>query len=281
MTIDEGFPKGWYCAALARDLSLGATDAQAFCGRPLRLRTCRNGSVIAELAGRPAPVRVYGQVVFVWNDRAGRAPSYELPPLREVGFTRATYDIVDVRATPALVMRDLADYDHFGVIHRYLKVSIDEGFSADGARCGLAFSFDWPLILGSRLVTTRAVVRSECVGLGYQLTTVIALGGAVVSRHRVMPTPTERGITRVTLGMDICVRSAPAWLPQIGALAHAFARRAFARDIATDADGWHALSVETRAEDVAARGPLATYWSWANQFQGAPGSALRRGGSTC
>jgi hypothetical protein len=89
----------------------------------------------------------------------------------------------------------------------------------------------------------------------------------------VMPTPTERGITRVTLGMDICVRSAPAWLPQIGALAHALARRAFARDIATDTAGWHALSAETVAEDVAARGPLATYWSWANQF--------RRGGSTC
>jgi len=265
MTVDRDFGTSWYCAALRRDLVHGRPDARPLCGQSLLLRTRRDGSVTAELAGRPAPVRVRGEEVFVWYQPAGQAPSYELPAWDSAGFTRKTHDTLEVRTSPAHIMRDLADYEHFERIHGYRDVSIDEPFFVDGKRCGLGFSFDRPVFFASRLVTTtRAVVRSECLGLGYQLTTVYALRGALCGRFLVMPTPTVGAMTRVTLGVDVSIRRPFSGLPKIALLAHAFARRAFARDVALDTAGWKAVA--SASDEEATRQPLAAYWSWAKQF---------------
>jgi hypothetical protein len=270
------FRSGWYCAALRRELSPEHDRERAFCGRSLRLRVSEDGKPTAEIAGRAAPVCVHDGVVFVWHGRDGEAPSYELPDLDHEGFTPSTFDAFEVRASPALIMRDLADYPHFESIHGYRRVAIDAPFAAHGACCALTVSFDWPLILGSGLVTLRARFRSVCVGLGYQVTTVTAAKGMFVTRHRVLPTPTEDGVTRVTLGMEIQLRGGRPTLPRVDALGHAIARRAFTRDTATDSAGWQALSEE---EATSARGPLADYWAWANQFR-AGRAASDRGRST-
>jgi hypothetical protein len=277
MTTDEDFGTSWYCAALARELAPGRNKTGAFCGRSLRLRASTDGLVTATLAERPVPVRVHDEVIFVWHDPAGGPPRYELPILDDAGFTPRTFDFLDVQTSPALVMRDLADDEHFETVHRYRRVSIDEPFYVDGARCGLAFSFDWPLILGSRVLTVRVQVRSMCCGLGYQRTTVSTLGGAMMSRHLVLPTPTEGANTRVTLGMDVRFQSVLSTLPTIAPLGHAFARRAFARDVAADAANWQALAT-TPAKAEGAHGPLATFWSWADQFRAFPmGATCARG----
>lgn len=260
---NKRFSRGWYCAALRRELVPDQIVERPFCERVLQLRATREGLVSAQMDGHQAPVRVHDDVVFVWEGSPGDVPSYELPDLDREGFSPSTFDVFDVPASPSLIMRDLADYEHFDHVHRYGRITIEEPFKADGACCSMAFSFDWPLVLGLNLITTRARSRSVCFGLGYQLTTVVSLGGIFETHHRVMPTPTRHGQTRVTLGMEIRVRGPLGRLPMLGQIGHAFGRRAFQRDTATDAVGWRALS-EHEAEH--AQGTLASYWDWAGKF---------------
>jgi hypothetical protein len=158
-------------------------------------------------------------------------------------------------------MQDLADLLHFETVHRYARVRLLEPLAFDGASMTTAVAFGWDTgIPGAALPSS---FRSEVWGLGAQRTDVCTLWGRLRTRHLVLPTPYRDGLTRVHMAVGVEIGPGHGVAPRlIGRGVHAFAARAFRRDVGRDAALWVGRSGHHAADDA----PMQAYRRWSAQF---------------
>jgi 3-ketosteroid 9alpha-monooxygenase subunit A len=66
------------------------------------------------------PVRERNGLVFVWHDRLGRPPSFEIPEIAEHGspeWTAWTFNQIEIRTQPREIIENVADSGHFPAVH--------------------------------------------------------------------------------------------------------------------------------------------------------------------
>ena len=232
------------------------------------------GGPIAGAAGRLAldelPVIEAAGGVFAWYGPAGSAAGWT-PAFPEAGpgWSPFTFQSFDLQTRPEVVMQDLADPSHFETIHRYADLDEKHPLSFEGPSFSVGYEFTWDAgtALASRLFP-RMRFDSRVDGLGYQLTEVASLGGRMLSRHLVLPTPLDAHTTRVTMGLSTHVSGLPVppgfrWLTQ--AAVEAFTWRIFHRDIGRDAAYWVDRYLPAPQQPLDER--IRAYQGWVDQFR--------------
>ncbi len=81
---------------------------------------CRTGKIPPRAQLRSWPVLERNGLVFVWHDRLGRPPSYEIPVIPEVGsgdWTPWVTSIMTIATVPREIIENVADKAHFPRVH--------------------------------------------------------------------------------------------------------------------------------------------------------------------
>ncbi|EDM78480.1 hypothetical protein PPSIR1_33234 [Plesiocystis pacifica SIR-1] len=229
----------WYFIGLARDARVGAAPRQSVVAdRLLTLRRGQDGEARAELAGVSLPVCEYGPTLLAWL--GGGEPRFSVPSFSCAGWLPMRWFHVDLHTRPELVMRDLADIEHFETVHGYAQIEVEQALAYEGSACTMKMAFGWDVGFAGLYIPSR--LRSRVDGLGVQRTEVESLGGRLTSRHLVMPTPRLGGVTRVHAGYSVR-------LTDEGPLARAEAEvllrylgRSYRRDLERDAQLWRGES---------------------------------------
>jgi len=240
----------------------GGPETACIHGRLLRRRADR----AVDQDGREYPLRTESGLCFLWFDPDGEAPDFHIPLPDPRGWTPMTFEHLDLRTQPRIIMQDLADVMHFETVHRYARVKVVEPLKARGAQLSTTIAFHWDT--GIPGVLTPASFESEVWGMGYQRTEVSFFGGTVQSRHLVMPVPLSPELTRVYLGLSIRIRArlVPPGLRTVAdRLMHAFVGRSYRRDIGRDAALW--IGQPPPEHELPAMDPsLARFRAWSLQF---------------
>jgi 3-ketosteroid 9alpha-monooxygenase subunit A len=123
-----------HCPHLGADLGVGGTvvgdsircpfhawrfDGQGAC---VEIPYCRSekNKIPPRAQIKPWPVRERNGLVFVWHDRAGREPTYEIPVIAEhgdPGWTPWTLRKMTIRTVPREIIENVADAGHFPRVH--------------------------------------------------------------------------------------------------------------------------------------------------------------------
>ncbi|MCA9680280.1 MAG: aromatic ring-hydroxylating dioxygenase subunit alpha [Myxococcales bacterium] len=121
-----------YCPHLGADLGVGGTVVDDTIRCPFHAwRFAGDGSCVEIPYNRGArlpvracvkawPVRERNGFVFVWHDRLGRPPSYEIPVIAEHGspaWTDWTTNKITIRTQPREIVENVADKGHFPAVH--------------------------------------------------------------------------------------------------------------------------------------------------------------------
>ena len=124
-----------YCPHLGADLGVGGTMVEgtvrcpfhawrfAGDGRCVDIPYCKSDrpeKVLARATIRSWTVRERNGLVFVWHDRLGRAPSFEIPVIAEHGspeWTPWTMTTMTIKTQPAEIVENVADRGHFPAVH--------------------------------------------------------------------------------------------------------------------------------------------------------------------
>lgn len=80
---------------------------------------------------RAWPVRERNGLIFVWHDRLGRPPSYEIPVIAEhgtPGWTAWTLNCMTIRTQPREIVENVADRGHFPTVHGTMIESFENEF---------------------------------------------------------------------------------------------------------------------------------------------------------
>lgn len=267
------FPASWYVvgpdtAADQRPIT------RRFCGGELSVGAGHRTAHlrVAGQAPREVPLSRHLDLLFAWYHPTGRAPSFELPTLSQVGWTALTTEEHRYRAHPELVMRDLADVAHFVAVHGFFDIDVTQPLTPRGTECEVRMRFKRRIRRSP--IVNEADLSGRLVGLGYQLTRVDTVSGLYRARHLVLPTPEAPGEIAVTLGLALRYDLGPLRLLSrrtghaVGAivkrLVHPWVMGQFRDDVAADARYW----VEQYAGRVAPaeRQVLAAYTRWADRF---------------
>ena len=119
-----------HCPHLGADLGVGGTVVGDTIRCPFHAWRFAGNGTCAEIpyAKKIPPraclrrweVRERNGLVFVWHDRLGRAPSYEIPAIAEYGspeWTGWTMSCVTIRTQPREIVENVADRGHFPTVH--------------------------------------------------------------------------------------------------------------------------------------------------------------------
>lgn len=119
-----------YCPHLGADLGVGGTvvgdtvrcpfHAWRFAGDGSCAEVPYATKIPPRACIKPWEVRERNGLVFVWHDRLGRAPSYEIPAIAEYGapeWTGWTMNCVTIRTQPREIVENVADRGHFPTVH--------------------------------------------------------------------------------------------------------------------------------------------------------------------
>ncbi len=217
------------------------------------------------------PVREQNGLVLTWVAPDGAAPDFEVPPVDEDRWTAPVFETLEVPTSAEVVMQDLADATHFTTVHGYRGVAPFEPFAAEGASIGVAYAIIRRLGTGLVGYDQSLRFRSRAHGLGYQVTEVASFGGAMRSRHFVLPTPIDGERTRLTIALSVRLGNddapvAPGRGPHpVATLLATPVMHLFKHDIRLDARAWVARYpigdlVEPQEPD------LRAFQRWATQF---------------
>jgi 3-ketosteroid 9alpha-monooxygenase subunit A len=121
-----------HCPHLGADLGIGGTvvgdsvrcpfHAWRFdgAGACVEIPYCASGKIPPRAKINPWHVRERNGLVFLWHDRAGRAPSYEIPVIAEHGtpeWTSWSLNLMTIRTAPCEIIENVADRGHFPRVH--------------------------------------------------------------------------------------------------------------------------------------------------------------------
>ena len=248
--------------SLASWYFLGESAQHTVQGHRLRL----DGERAVDERGHSYPIARRTEGMYAWVDPRRKGAPFTLPHLEREGWTEMTFESIEVRTRPEVIMRDLADVLHFQTVHRYERVQVEEPLSLEGAHLRTQVAFHWDS--GIPGLTVPARFSSEVWGVGYQCTEVQMLGGRLQSRHLVLPVPLDGERCQVHLGVS--VRIAPgvlpsALLPAARFLMHHFLRLSFRRDVARDTQLWVGAPPASHQPDPG-DATLAAFSDWTRQF---------------
>ena len=121
-----------HCPHLGADLGIGGKvvgdsiqcpfHAWEFSGAGActRIPYCKSDKIPPRAQIHPWPVRERNGLVFVWHDRDGGAPTYEIPVIAEHGtpeWTPWTLNLMTIRTAPCEIIENVADRGHFPRVH--------------------------------------------------------------------------------------------------------------------------------------------------------------------
>lgn len=251
----------WYFAAWSKQLQHSARrpHEEVVADRLLALRRRADGGVDADLSGRALATCERNGAVFVWL--GGGDPSFELEGYAEDGWTPMRTFHVDLPTTPATVMADLIDLEHFRTVHGYATSTWLEAPTFEETGFTTQIAFDWDSGIPGLYAPARLWAKVE--GLGFQRTEVHALGDLFHSRHLVMPTPRLGGTVRVHAAYSVRLgRFGP--IDDLVMYGYAlYLGRAFVRDLGRDAQLWVGES-DHRNHDTAL---IDRFSAWAERFR--------------
>jgi 3-ketosteroid 9alpha-monooxygenase subunit A len=130
-----------YCPHLGADLGVGGTvqgdtircpfHAWRFGGDGACVEIPYARKIPGRACVRSWPVRERNGLVFVWHDRLGRPPSYEIPEIPEHGdpeWTDWTLSLMTIRTQPREIIENVADRGHFPRVHNTEIEEFDNEF---------------------------------------------------------------------------------------------------------------------------------------------------------
>jgi len=209
-------------------------------------------------------------LIFAYFHPLGHAPAWEVPPFFEAaGWSKSTFDARDYRTAPDVVMRDLADQQHFKTVHGFESVQITMPFHFNGPHGRMQMSFKRRLALAP-LLKTSGFISSSTYGPGVQESVVRTLAGVMFTRHLVMPTPMDGTTTRVTLASSVRLEFGPRLLSQAvlrlaGRILLSLVQHELIQDIHKDARSWETAGLDYLERSI--HDPhFASFREWRAQF---------------
>ncbi|HTJ42374.1 MAG TPA: Rieske 2Fe-2S domain-containing protein [Kofleriaceae bacterium] len=121
-----------HCPHLGADLGIGGTvvgdsircpfHAWRFdgAGACVEIPYCSSGKIPGRAQIKPWPVRERNGLVFVWHDRDGREPTWEIPVIAEhgdPGWTAWSLSKMRIATAPCEIIENVADSGHFPAVH--------------------------------------------------------------------------------------------------------------------------------------------------------------------
>ncbi len=121
-----------HCPHLGADLGVGGTvvgdtircpfHAWRFsgAGQCVEIPYAKTDKIPPRACIKPWPVRERNGLVFVWHDRFGRPPTYEIPQIAEHGSSEWTpwkVSVMTIRTQPREIIENVADKAHFPRVH--------------------------------------------------------------------------------------------------------------------------------------------------------------------
>jgi nitrite reductase/ring-hydroxylating ferredoxin subunit len=224
--------------------------------------TCRANSM---------PLVEHGGVVLAFHDPRGAGPSWQPPAPSFDGFTRLCTSILRGVAThPQETTENSVDLGHFTAVHRYKDVEMLEPVRTDGAYLTTRYRMTRrPFLPGTRPIAAEFTVHVH--GLGYSLVDVDVPSHGLVTRHYVLPTPTDG--EHIDLRIASCVRAVKAplrWLPlrALEWLVGRMVQKHYLADVTQDLAIWENKLYVHPPRLAEGDGPVGRYRTWTKQFYG-------------
>lgn len=260
-------PASWYFVARADALTVGGRSLEVVAGdRLLELWREADGQVRGRAAGHVIELSERGSLLFAWL--GGGEPSFEIAEFDSVDWTPLQMFHVDLPTSPSVIMRDLADVEHFSSVHRYVGVEVTEPLRFEGATYTTAIAFGWDTGIPHTYLPARFRARVE--GLGVQRTEVETLAGYLHTRHLILPTPRLSRVTRVHAASSVKIERRFGRL-EVGkayALA-AWVARSFRRGLERDARVW---TGPRRSPSPGPNHGWQQFQRWSEQFEASAAS---------
>jgi nitrite reductase/ring-hydroxylating ferredoxin subunit len=218
------------------------------------------------------PVREQHGMILVYHDPTGDPPSWEVPEIDLLGWSRLVFQKFSLRGHPQETTENGVDVGHFSVVHGFKEVQVLREVCAFGpylnaryamkrgfgplARLGLAFDMEFEV---------------HVYGLGYSRVEVDIESYGLHSQLFVLSTPTDPGQIDLRLAVSVeepIFGPVAALLPR-RRIADAIARFIsilYVHDVERDFRLWETKRHLPRPALSAGDGPLGLYRKWARQF---------------
>jgi nitrite reductase/ring-hydroxylating ferredoxin subunit len=265
-----------FCPHLGADLSVGGRviGNNVACpfhqwqfagdGRCVKIPYCEK--IPKKAVTRAWPTCERDDVVYVWYDAAGRAPTFEVPsgPFRpEVTWNRPLYFKWRIRMHVQEVVENAVDTAHFPVVHAYETPPTIESLVTNGPsftvqlvaqRKGMNFVGPSPITISYHgMGVTHAHLTAKLAGkLGIET-------GVILNT-----TPIDQEHCEIA----IYARQKRTWNPLWDALVRPFMRHEISKDFANDIPIWEAKRYYDKPVLSGGDGPIHVLRKWCKQFYG-------------
>jgi phenylpropionate dioxygenase-like ring-hydroxylating dioxygenase large terminal subunit len=223
---------------------------------------------------RAYPVSERNELLLVWHDALGRAPSWEVPEVDGAGFGPPLHHTLAFRGHPQETTENAVDLGHLGEVHGYREVEVQREPHSDGAHLTVRYGMTRASPFGAGRAI-RAEFDIHVHGLGFSFVEVRVLGTGLHTQHFVSATPVDAERCEMRVAMRMARALEPSRLhAALGLLPPALARSLVARgafhgflgDIQQDVRIWeHKRYVDPPAL-AEGDGPVGRFRQWARQF---------------
>lgn len=229
----------------------------------------------AKAALRTWPTAERGGFVFVFYDRAGRPPAWQLPPLDLDGWTRPVSYAWDLECHPQDIGENAVDIGHLQIVHGYQPLEVVSPLALDGPFFEVAYRLHRSAGLFFKPGKMTVEVDIHGYGLGYARSDITIPAFGIGFRNDTLVTPSAVGRTtlRVAISLERVTRPGRInpllWLVPPPLLHRMIARILLfgvIRDVGHDVDILRHRSYVHPPVLARGDGPIVQFRRWAEQF---------------
>jgi cholesterol 7-desaturase len=203
--------------------------------------------------------------LFAWHDPHGRTPTFDIPDLDLVGWTKPQVTTIPIKTHVETIHENGVDTVHFGVVHGF---PLSEPMYDDrGASFHSEFRFSTPNFLreGPEEITTFFDTDTYGLGYAHSLNTADAVG----LRYRVLllTTPTTVDCVDFTIATTVQLPRSGELIAGVSVVEVAeFMHRGALGGVRQDVAIWEGLRHVDSPRLVKGDGPIPRFRHWARQF---------------
>jgi nitrite reductase/ring-hydroxylating ferredoxin subunit len=211
--------------------------------------------------------------ILVWGDTAGRAPTFEIPPIELDGWTPLQRYQWELDSHPQETTENSVDVGHFTEVHGYTSVGTVSPMVADGPYLTATYTMLRENPLSAGLPQIRSTFQVHVWGLGYSQVDIAVQGLGIHSRLFVLPQATDG--TGIVLRIGTSTRHLAASLPGplnklptgfLSSLINRTVGDGAASDVADDFEIWNHKAYLSPPALARGDGPIGQYRRYCRQF---------------
>lgn len=255
---------GWFAIALSKEIKRNTQLTGMLSGRPFVLTRLANNQLLFnnEVKG----ILEQNDFIFAWHHPGKHSPTWHVPELNQNTWTHFLHHRLTVRTHPQEVYENCVDVTHFGFVHDFSEIMIDQApqFQDHNMWVRHFIQRKNPNPFRTKPIVANFEVRLHGLGCAHTHISVPALGMNV--RMFTLATPTNIGWVDIRIAVAIAMKKNHFLKRIFNPLIHRSIYKNIIHDFCQDLFIWENKCYRPRPLLVKGDGQIMKFRRWCQQF---------------